>query len=76
MKHMNEPPKAKKKRWVVNEECHFCQWWGRDEKGNKCDGCDGTGRRKIEFDNRKDYMEYNKKPHWSIGGASDMSYGS
>jgi hypothetical protein len=50
-------------------ECHLCKGWGYDEDDYRsCSCCNGSGRIRVPLD-------YNG-PTWSIGGASDISYGT
>jgi len=61
-------PKASKSGKKYKEiECYICKGWGT-VNGKECYGCSGTGRRKVDADY--------EGPTWSIGGASDITYGS
>jgi len=62
-----EEPKPKKNQFK-EVECWNCSGWGRQQDGSPCARCGGDGRIMVDKDWRG--------PNYSIGGASDYSYGS
>lgn len=68
VKKKEEPKKTPKTKGLKEVECWNCSGWGRQQDGSPCPRCNGDGRIMVD----KDWRGAN----YSIGGASDYSYGS